>query len=118
MRNIVTILFLTLATQAQSEGFFSWLFNSNKEIKAEIVLVNKCELESRYFIVRDLGTGKSAPFKNGVAKLKTRVNSALQLQLSPSVKHVIFEGNAVSAKKNMKLIADCSERKLGGMTDN
>ena len=46
----MTILFLTLATQAQSEGFFSWLFNSNKEIKAEIVLVNKCELESRYFI--------------------------------------------------------------------
>ena len=99
----MTILFLTLATQAQSEGFFSWLFNSNKEIKAEIVLVNKCELESRYFIVRDLGTGKSAPFKNGVAKLKTKVNSSLQLQLSPSVKHVIFEGNAVSAKKKYEI---------------
>ena len=28
----MTILFLTLATKAQSEGFFSWLFNSNKEI--------------------------------------------------------------------------------------
>lgn len=117
MRSIVTIVFLTLATQAQSEGFFSWLFNSNREIKAEIALVNKCELESRYFIVRDLETGKSAPFKNSIAKLKTKVNSSLQLQLSPSVKHVIFEGNAVSAKKNMKLIADCSERKIGGITD-
>ena len=52
-----------------------------------------------------------------MAKLKTKVNSSLQLQLSPSVKHVIFEGNAVSAKKNMKLIADCSERKIGGITD-
>jgi hypothetical protein len=50
--------------------------------------------------------------------LNTKVNSSLQLQLSPSVKHVIFEGNAVSAKKKMKLIADCSERKLGGIADN
>ena len=83
MRNIVTVVFLTLATQAQSEGFFSWLFNSNKEIKAEIALVNKCELESRYFIVRDLETGKSAPFKNGIAKLKTKVRVVIAEMNSP-----------------------------------
>ena len=85
MRAIVAIVFLTLASQAKSEGLFSWLFSSGKEIKAEITLVNKCELEPRYFIVRDLQTGKSASFKNGVAKLNTKVNSSLQLQLSPSV---------------------------------
>ena len=118
MRAIVAIVFLSLASQAKSEGLFSWLFSSGKEIKAEITLINKCELESRYFIVRDLQTGKSASFKNEVAKLNTKVNSSLQLQLSPSVKHVIFEGNAVSAKNKMKLIADCSERKLGGIADN
>lgn len=117
MRVLVVIISLTLASQAKSDGLFSWLFSSGQEIKAEITLVNKCELEARYFIVRDLATGKSAEFKNGVAKLKTKVNSSLQLQLSPSVKHVIFEGNAVSAKKKMKLIADCSERKLKGITD-
>jgi len=108
---------MTVGSEANSEGLFSWLFSSGKEIKAEITLVNKCELDSRYFIVRDLETGKSAAFKNGVAKLKTKLNSSLQLQLSPSVKHVIFEGNAVAAKKKMKLIADCSERKLEGITD-
>ena len=118
MRAVSAIVFLTLASQAKSDGLFSWLFGSGKEIKAEITLINKCELESRYFIVRDLKTGKSASFKNGVAKLNTKVNSSLQLQLSPSVKHVIFEGNAVSAKKKMKLIADCSERKLGGIAAN
>ena len=118
MRAVSAIVFLTLASQAKSDGLFSWLFGSGKEIKAEITLINKCELESRYFIVRDLKTGKSASFKNGVAKLNTKINSSLQLQLSPSVKHVIFEGNAVSAKKKMKLIADCSERILGGIADN
>ena len=117
MRVLFSIIFLTLAPEAKSDGLFSWIFSSGKEIKAEITLVNKCELDSRYFIVRDLATGKSAAFKNGVAKLKTKVNSSLQLQLSPSVKHVIFEGNAVSAKKNMKLIADCSERNLKGIVD-
>ena len=117
MRVLFAIIFLTLASQAKSDGLFSWIFSSGKDIKAEITLVNKCELDSRYFIVRDLTTGKSAAFKNGVAKLKTKVNSSLQLQLSPSVKHVIFEGNAVSAKKKMRLIADCSERNLKGIID-
>ena len=118
MRAVAAIVFLTLASQAKSDSLFSWLFGSGKEIIAEVNLVNKCQLDSKYFIVRDLKTGKSASFKNGVAKLNTKVNSSLQLQLSPSVKHVIFEGNAVSAKKKMKLIADCSERKLGGIADN
>ena len=117
MRVLVAIIFMAVGSGAKSEGLFSWLFSSGKEIKAEITLVNKCELETRYFIVRDLATGESAAFKNGVAKLKTKVNSSLQLQLSPSVRHVIFEGNAVSAKKKMKLIADCSERKLEGIKD-
>ena len=97
---------------------FSWLFNSSKEIISEIKLINKCQLDSKYFIVRDLESGKSAPFTNGFAKLATKTKSSLQLQLSPSVKNVTFAGNAVAAKKKMKLVADCSERNLNDVSKN
>ena len=40
------------------------------------------------------------------------------LQLSPSVKNVTFAGNAVAAKKKMKLVADCSERNLKDVSKN
>ena len=118
MRLIFIVIMILLGTTANSEGLFSWLFNSGKEITAEIKLVNKCQLDSKYFIVRDLETGKSASFTNGLAKLTTKTKSSIQLQLSPSVKNVIFAGNAVAAKKKMKLVADCSERNLNDVSKN
>ena len=59
------MVFLTLPSQAKSEGLFFWLFKSDKEIKAEITLIDKCVLKSRYHVVRDLKTGISTPFKMG-----------------------------------------------------
>ena len=118
MRLIFIVIMILLGTTANSEGLFSWLFNSGKEITAEIKLVNKCQLDSKYFIVRDLESGKSASFTNGLAKLTTKTKSSIQLQLSPSVKSVIFAGNAVAAKKKMKLVADCSERNLNDVSKN
>ena len=109
---------MSLGTTANSEGLFSWLFNSSKEIISEIKLINKCQLDSKYFIVRDLESGKSAPFTNGFAKLATKTKSSIQLQLSPSVKNVTFAGNAVAAKKKMKLVADCSVRNLNDVSKN
>ena len=116
MRLIFIFIMISLGTTANSEGLFSWLFNSGKEITAEIKLVNKCQLDSKYFIVRDLESGKSAPFTNGTAKLATKTKSSIQLQLSPSVKNVTFAGNAVAAKKKMKLVADCSKRNLNDVS--
>ena len=118
MRLIITVLTILIGTTAKSEGMFSWLFGSGKEIVAEVNLVNKCQLKSKYFVVRDLETGKSAIFINGIAKLPTKTKSPIQLQLSPSVKHVTFSGNATAAKKKMKLIADCSNRNLGDISKN
>ena len=109
---------ISVGTTVNSEGLFSWLFSSGKEITAEIKLVNKCQLDSKYFIVSDLESGKSASFTNGVAKLVTETNSSVQLQLSPAVKNVTFEGNAVAAKKEMKLVADCSIRNLNDVSKN
>ena len=82
MRLIFIFIMISLGTTANSEGLFSWLFNSGKEITAEIKLVNKCQLDSKYFIVRDLESGKSAPFTNGFAKLATKTKSSIQLQLT------------------------------------
>ena len=118
MRLIITVLTILIGTTAKSEGMFSWLFGSGKEIVAEVNLVNKCQLKSKYFVVRDLETGKSAIFINGIAKLPTKTKSPIQLQLSPSVKHVTFSGTAAAAKKKMKLIADCSNRNLGDISKN
>ena len=118
MRIIFIIILLSFGTKAKPEGIFSWLFRSGEEIIAEIKLVNKCQLDSKYFVVRDLETGKSAMFINGIAKLPTKTKSSIQLQLSPSVKHVTFSGNAATAKKKMKLVADCSNRNLGDISKN
>ena len=118
MRLIFIFIMMSLGTTANSEGLFSWLFNSSKEIISEIKLINKCQLDSKYFIVRDLESGKSASFTNGFAKLATKTKSSIQLQLSPSVKSVTFAGNAVAAKKKMKLVADCSNRNLGDISKN
>ena len=85
MRLIFIVIMMSLGTTANSEGLFSWLFSSGKEITAEIKLVNNCQLDSKYFIVRDLKSGKSASFTNGFAKLATKTKSSIQLQLSPSV---------------------------------
>ena len=112
------ILIVALANSAKAEGLFSWLYGSGKEIIAEVKLVNKCQLDSKYFIVRDLETGKSAIFINGLAKLPTKTKSSIQLQLSPSVKHVTFSGNAAAAKKKMKLVADYSNRNIGDISKN
>ena len=118
MRLFILSIFILLGNPAKSEGLFSWLFSSGKEITAEIKLVNKCLLDSKYFIVRDLESGKSAAFINGFARLNTKTKSPIQLQLSPSVKSVSFEGTAVAAKKKMKLVADCSKRNLSDVSKN
>ena len=118
MRLIFIFIMMSLGTTANSEGLVSWVFNSDREITAEIKLVNKCQLDSKYFIVRDLESGKSASFTNCFAKLTTKIKSSIQLQLSPSVKNVTFAGNAVAAKKKMKLVADCSKRNLNDVSKN
>ena len=118
MRLFILSIFILLGNPAKSEGLFSWLFSSGKEITAEIKLVNNCLLDPKYFIVRDLESGKSAVFINGFARLATKNKSSIQLQLSQSVKNVTYTGNAVAAKKKMKLVADCSKRNLSDVSKN
>ena len=74
MRIIFFVIMISVGTTSNSESLFSWLFSSGKEITAEIKLVNKCELDSKYFIVRDLESGKSAPFTMVLQSLLLKLN--------------------------------------------
>ena len=101
-----------ISSSANGDSFWDRIFLNKKEFVATIKIENNCQLETRYFIVRNLDTGRYASFKNGIAKLKAFKNAPLQLQLSPSVKYISFEGVAVAASENVTITADCSERTL------
>ena len=119
MTHILVLIFIILGTsEVAADGFWAKLFNSKKEIVANVNLVNNCDLEERYFIVRNLETGKYALFANGIAKIKANKNASLQLQLAPSVKYIKYEGVAVAAKEQMTITADCSKRSLEMIQNN
>ena len=109
------VMFVITASAVPADGIFDWLFSSGKPITAEITLDNRCKVKSDYFVVRDLDTGAYAKFFRDKASLDTKSGSPIQLQLSPSIKHVFYEGVAVSARKTMKIKADCTTRSIGGV---
>lgn len=106
-------LFITFfASTSHAQGILDQLFSSSKAITAEITLINNCSVKSDYFVVRDLNSGAYAKFVRDKATIETKSGSPIQLQLSPSVKDVYYEGVAISARKKMKITADCSTRSL------
>jgi len=117
MIRLAVLLALT-ASDASAQGILELLFSKGKPITAEITLDNRCKVKTDYFVVRDLDTGAYAKFFRDKATLETKSGSPIQLQLSPSVKHVFYEGVAVSARKIMTIKADCSTRSLGGASSS
>lgn len=109
---VLCILLCSGANTLVAESLLKRFLHNDDIIVSHITLRNTCDIDDKYFIVRDLNTNKYANFYNGIAKLNTRKNSPLQLQLSPSVKYVRFEGNAVAAKKKLEMIADCRDRNM------
>jgi len=108
----LSILMYAIGSSTSADSLWDRIFFKKKEFVATIKIKNNCQLETRYFIVRNLDTGQYASFNNGIAKLKVFRNAPLQLQLSPSVKYISFEGVAVAASENVTITADCSERTL------
>ena len=108
----LSILMYAIGSSTSADSLWDRIFFKKKEFVATIKIKNNCQLETRYFIVRNLDTGHYASFNNGIAKLKVFRNAPLQLQLSPSVKYISFEGVAVAASENVTITADCSERTL------
>lgn len=108
----LSILMYAIGSSTSADSLWDRIFFKKKEFVATIKIKNNCQLETRFFIVRNLDTGHYASFNNGIAKLKVFRNAPLQLQLSPSVKYISFEGVAVAASKNVTITADCSKRTL------
>jgi hypothetical protein len=108
----LSTLIYAIGSSTSADSLWDRLFLNKKEFVATIKIENNCQLETRYFIVRNLDTGHYASFNNGIAKLKVFRNAPLQLQLSPSVKYISFEGVAVAASANVTITADCNERTL------
>ncbi|MEK9570978.1 MAG: hypothetical protein VW419_08525 [Paracoccaceae bacterium] len=108
----LSILMYAIGSSTSADSLWDRIFFKKKEFVATIKIKNNCQLETRFFIVRNLDTGHYASFNNGIAKLKVFRNAPLQLQLSPSVKYISFEGVAVAASENVTITADCSERTL------
>ena len=108
----LSTLIYAIGSSTIADSLWDRLFLKKKEFVATIKIENNCQLDTRYFIVRNLDTGHFASFNNGIAKLKVFKNAPLQLQLSPSVKYISFEGVAVAASENVTITADCRERTL------
>jgi hypothetical protein len=85
-------------------------------ITANVKLINKCPMPNDVFILKAVGSGKSAAFKNGIARIDVLEGSKLQLNLSKSYPEVKFSGPKVSAAKQMNITADCAESERIGNT--
>ena len=58
---------------------------SPKIITASIKLVNKCSMSDDAFVLKDVKTGKSTTFINGIARMDVLEGSSLQLALSKNI---------------------------------
>ncbi len=85
---------------------------SPERIQAEIQLDNRCKLQERSFVVRDIDTGSYAFFRQGVAKLRTVERNRLRIEFAPRYAATGAELSLPSypAKQEMTLSAYCYSR--------
>lgn len=81
-----------------------------ERIHAQIRLDNRCQLQEQSFIVRDLETGKYAPFRQGVAKLRTMERNRVRIEFSPRYVDAELSLPSYPAKAEMTLVANCYSR--------
>lgn len=83
---------------------------SRERIHAEIRLDNRCQLQEQSFVVRDLDTGKYAPFRQGVAKLRTTERNRVRIEFSPRFVDAELSLPSYPAQQEMTLVAHCYSR--------
>lgn len=83
-----------------------------ERIQAEIRLDNRCKLQERSFVVRDLDTGNYAIFRQGVAKLRTMERNRLRVEFAPRYTATGAELSMPSypAEPKMTMAAYCYSR--------
>ena len=80
---------------------------SPQRIQAQIQLDNRCKLQEQSFVVRDLNTGKYAPFRNGVARLRTTERNRVRIEFAPRFVDAELSLASFPAKAQMTLVAHC-----------
>ena len=89
-----------------------------QNITAQVQLINKCQIASSNFVVRNTKTGRSAQFSNGVARIDAVEGTYLQLGLVSRFSDVSFNGEQQRAKNMMRMTAGCIQgERMRGVVD-
>ena len=80
-----------------------------QDIISMISLENACSVPDTAFQVSDLSTGRTVPFSNGKARLMTKQDNPIQLQLNSKYKAVWIDLPSQKATPTMVLKFDCSD---------
>lgn len=84
-------------------------------IVAEVRFTNNCPIADSNFVLKDLSSGRTVHFSNGVAHIQVLEGAPLIIQLTAHFTDVQFNGFSEKAKRFMRMTADCSgsERERG-----
>jgi|SaaInl1SG_22_DNA_1037389.scaffolds.fasta_scaffold16339_2 hypothetical protein len=120
MKKIKIILFLICITcvgVAYWGGSVNFPNTSSDPIIAEVRLKNNCSVPDSSFVVQDTKTRRTARFSGGgVARLESKTNHNLVLQLSGHFDAVEFNGTPQRAKAQMVLTAACDSSEKAAET--
>lgn len=83
-------------------------FREPQVIDVEVRLKNLCEVRDDTFVVREPQTGITARFSDGVAHLRLYDNRKIQLAVSSAYPNFDYNGELVSVRSRVDLVADCS----------
>lgn len=84
--------------------------SERRPIVANVELVNNCPVPSRYFVVKNMETGRYFRFSGDppVMKAKMTQGDPLKLVLDPKYDDVAFDGKNFKATPFQRVTADCS----------
>ena len=112
--NVYAIAALLLTALLGLGGVALWIFAPGipradaPSFEAEIRLRNTCDIGDDYFVVRVVGTGRTARFRSGIATLRLTQSDSLRLEIAPGFPEVSYTGYDEPARARVELVADCT----------
>ncbi len=76
-------------------------------IRAQVTLALECEIDIRYFALKNIDTGDIIALKHGQAEFDILENTHLQVVLNPRTSQVNYEGKIFKARKTNFVIDSC-----------
>jgi len=115
-------LYVVIPVLAAIAGYLAMQIPSStkagRQIMADIVLVNKCEVPDRYFAVQQLSSGRRFRFSGKQLQVKVEEGEAMKLVLDSRYDEVEYNGVTFRVAAFQRVIADCSAgERQQGITD-